>query len=90
MREGQAKGKGEGKEEGRTIVFLVLLVLPHGHEAGAGGEDFVPDTALVIGLLRAALVIVDLLLGLLGVVLGRVSWGLHNVRGDKEIGEGGD
>jgi len=45
---------------------------------------------LVIGLLRAALVIVDLLLGLLGVVLGRVSWGLHNVRGDKEIGEGGD
>jgi len=46
----------------------VLLVLPHSHEAGAGGKDFVPKAALVVGLLRIAVVVVDLLLGLLGVV----------------------
>ncbi len=46
----------------------MLLVLPHGHEAGAGGEDFVPEAALVVGLLGVAIIVVDLLLGLLGVI----------------------
>lgn len=52
----------------RTVGFLVLLVLPHGHESGSSGEDFVAETSLVIGLLGISLVIVALLLGLLGIV----------------------
>lgn len=52
----------------------MLLVLPHGHEAGTGGEGFVPEAALVVGLLGVPLVIVDLLLGLLGVVWGLLDW----------------
>lgn len=69
-RERERDGNGASEEEGRrqTVSFLVLLVLPHSHEAGAGGEGFVAQAALVVGLLGVPLVIVDLFLGLLGVV----------------------
>lgn len=46
----------------------MLLVLPHGHEAGTGGEDFVAEATLVVGLLNISTIIIALLLGLLGVV----------------------
>lgn len=52
----------------------MLLVLPHGHKAGAGGEGFVREAALVVGLLGVPLVIVDLLLGLLGIVWAMLDW----------------
>lgn len=63
--------RGRGRRGGgrrQTILFFMLLVLPHGHETGAGGEDFVPEATLVVGLLGIAVVVVDLLLRLLGVV----------------------
>ena len=51
----------------RTVGFLVLLVLSHGHEASTCGEDFVTKAPLIVGLLGISLIIVDLLTGLLGI-----------------------
>lgn len=53
----------------RTVVFLVLLVLSHGHEASTCGKDFVTKAAFVVGLLGISLIIVKLVTRLLAVAL---------------------
>ena len=58
----------EGKEMvrgKRTVRFLVLLVLSHGHEASTCGKDFVTKASFVVGLLGISLIIVDLVAGVL-------------------------
>ncbi len=56
---------------GGTVGFFVLLVLSHGFEACGTGEKFVGEVALVVGLIRLrAILAVDVLVGLRGVVCG--------------------
>lgn len=57
----------------RTVGFLVLLVLSHGHEASTCGEDFVTKASFVVGLVGISLIIVDLVTGVLSFAWSCVS-----------------
>ena len=38
---GRGRLEGEGEAKGGTVGLFVLLVFPHGFEAGGAGEEFV-------------------------------------------------